>query len=77
MNYPNDPHPDYHKMVRKLEREGMTTSDAQGVADVHYAKKAKSTALKGKKEIKHHGKYSSGLSEVAVKAMKASKLEVD
>jgi len=51
MNYPNDPHPDYHKMVRKLEREGMTTSDAQGAADVHYAKKAKSTALKKKTKI--------------------------
>ena len=34
-------------MVRRLEKQGMTTSDAQSAADVHYSKKshAKTKAL--------------------------------
>ncbi len=34
-SYPNDP-PGYSKMVRRLEGEGATTSDAQAVADAHF-----------------------------------------
>jgi hypothetical protein len=32
---PNDP-PGYARRVRELEAEGMTTSDAQGCADVEF-----------------------------------------
>lgn len=35
--YPLDP-PGYAKRVRQLEAEGLTTSDAQGVADAEFAK---------------------------------------
>jgi hypothetical protein len=45
---PNDP-PGYAKRVRELEAEGMTTSDAQAVADVEFAKKEAKTA-KDRKE---------------------------
>lgn len=38
--YPMDP-PGYAKRVRKLEKEGLTTSDAQGVADVEFAAQIK------------------------------------
>lgn len=33
--YPMDP-PGYAARVRQLEREGLTTSDAQGVADAEF-----------------------------------------
>lgn len=35
IDYPNDPF-GYAERVRELEAEGMTTSDAQGVADVEF-----------------------------------------
>jgi hypothetical protein len=35
---PNDP-PGYAKRVRELEAEGLTTSDAQAVADAEFSKK--------------------------------------
>lgn len=37
---PNDP-PGYGRRVRELEEEGLTTSDAQAVADAEFAKKSK------------------------------------
>jgi hypothetical protein len=33
--FPRDP-PGYSKLVRKFEAEGLTTSDAQGCADVYF-----------------------------------------
>lgn len=33
----------YAERVRQLEREGMTTSDAQGVADIEFLSMAKAT----------------------------------
>ncbi|MEK2647398.1 hypothetical protein [Bdellovibrio sp. BCCA] len=35
----NVPSTAYARQVRKLEREGATTSDAQGMADLHFIKK--------------------------------------
>ena len=37
IRYPADP-PGYPERVRELEAEGLCTSDAQGVADVEFAK---------------------------------------
>ena len=37
IRYPADP-PGYAERVRELEDEGLCTSDAQGVADVEFAK---------------------------------------
>ena len=48
--YPNDP-PRYHSMVTRLEKKGLTTSDAQGVVDAHFRKKSMPTH-KALKKIK-------------------------
>ena len=38
IKYPLDP-PGYAMRVREMERQGLTTSDAQGVADYDFAKR--------------------------------------
>jgi hypothetical protein len=49
--YPLDP-PGYAKRVRELEAEGLTTSDAQGVADVEFSDRlsARRRAVKSRRE---------------------------
>lgn len=47
--YPNDP-PGYHEYVLKLEKKGLTTSDAQGVADSHFKKIKKGKGAGGDKD---------------------------
>jgi hypothetical protein len=57
--YPNDPSPDYAERVRKLEEEGLTTSDAQAVVEAEIAKEkkgAESTKTANLRVLERQGK---------------------